>query len=115
MNLRRYVREVRAINAVPVVTFPPARGYYRNGKPANADLGLYANAVSKFTQREASVIISLPALLHALLSKMARAQTGERVGNRRSIIDRTHIRDHAKKVFARGCELSHSPPGRART
>src|SRR6201999_3218693 len=49
-NLERYIRETRAIGAVPVIISPLARRTFQDGKPSNADLALYAAAARRVAE-----------------------------------------------------------------
>ena len=109
-NLERYIRDVRNIGATPVILSPLARRNFRDGKPANDDLELYATAARRVAEQQDVTFIDLLALSDALLSNMTQAQadefdaTGhadERAENGKSRIDRTHLDDTGKKIFGR--------------
>ncbi len=109
-NLRRFVSDVRSIGATPVILSPLARRTFKDGKPSNSDLELYANAARKVAAREDVTFIDLLALSDALLGTMTQAQadafdaTGhadQRAENGKAALDRTHLNDLGKKVFGR--------------
>lgn len=109
-NLRKFINEARAIGATPVILSPLARRTFKDGKPSNSDLQLYANAARTVAEQEDVTFIDLLALSDALLSTMTQAQADEfdavghadqRVENGKSAIDRTHLDDLGKKVFGR--------------
>jgi lysophospholipase L1-like esterase len=109
-NLERFIHEARSIGAVPVILSPLARRTFRDGKPSNDDLELYAKAARRVAEQEDVTFIDLLALSDALLSTMTQEQadgfnaTGhadERAEGGKSVIDRTHLDDEGKKVFGR--------------
>ena len=51
-NLRKFVKDAEAIGAVPVLISPLARRTFKDGKPSNADLRLYANAARRVAEEE---------------------------------------------------------------
>jgi lysophospholipase L1-like esterase len=109
-NLKRYIDDARAIGAAPVIISPLARRTFKDGKPSNDDLRLYANAARRVAEQENVTYIDLLSLSESLLSTMTQAQadefdaTGhadERAENGKVAIDRTHLDDAGKKVFGR--------------
>jgi len=109
-QLRRYIREARAIDAVPVVLSPLARRTFRDGKPSNEDLRLYANAAHRVAAEEDVTFIDLLSLSTAVLAKMTQdeADTFDATGhadakaeNAKPALDRTHLNDKGKAVFGR--------------
>jgi len=112
-NLRKFIRESRAIGAVPVVLSPLARRTFKDGKPANPDLQLYANAARRVAAEENVTFIDLLSLSTSVLSKLTQAQSDEfdavnhadaQVENANKLapaLDRTHLNDKGKAVFGR--------------
>jgi len=112
-NLRKFIRESRAIGAVPVVLSPLARRTFKDGKPANPDLQLYANAARRVAAEENVTFIDLLSLSTSVLSKLTQAQADEfdavnhadaQVENANKLapaLDRTHLNDKGKAVFGR--------------
>ncbi len=112
-NLRKFIRESRAIGAVPVVLSPLARRTFKDGKPSNPDLQLYANAARRVAAEENVTFIDLLALSMQVLSKMTQEQAdefdavghadakAENAGKAAPALDRTHLDDKGKAVFGR--------------
>lgn len=109
-NLRRFISDARSIGATPVILSPLARRTFKNGKPSNDDLGLYASAARKVAAQEDVTFIDLLALSDALLATMTQEQADEfdakghadqRAENGKAALDRTHLDDLGKKVFGR--------------
>jgi lysophospholipase L1-like esterase len=109
-NLRRFVDDVRAIGAIPVIISPLARRTFQNGKPSNADLKLYADAAQRVAEEKYVTYINLLGMSEGLLSTMTQEQadqfdaTGhadQRAENGKAALDRTHLDDAGKKVFGR--------------
>jgi lysophospholipase L1-like esterase len=112
-NMRRFVRETRAIGAVPILISPLARRTFKDGKPANDDLRLYANAARRVAAEEDVTFIDLLSISTAVLSKMTQAQAdefdavshadakAENAGKTAPSLDRTHLNPLGQKVFGR--------------
>jgi len=112
-NLRKFIRESRAIGAVPVVLSPLARRTFKDGKPYNPDLQLYANAARRVAAEENVTYIDLLSLSTSVLSKLTQAQAdefdavnhadakAENAGKPAPALDRTHLNDKGKAVFGR--------------
>jgi len=109
-NLRKFIRESRAIGAVPVVLSPLARRTFKDGKPSNPDLQLYANAARRVAAEEGVTYIDLLALSTQVLSKMTQVEADEfdavghadaKAENAAATLDRTHLTDKGKAVFGR--------------
>jgi lysophospholipase L1-like esterase len=113
-NLERYIRDARAIGAVPVIVSPLARRTFRDGKPSNADLEFYAQAARRVAAQQDVTFIDLLALSDVLLGEMTQAEadafdaTGHAdqnaengAVNGKTPLDRTHLNDDGKKVFGR--------------
>jgi len=112
-NLRKFIRESRAIGAVPVVLSPLARRTFKDGKPSNPDLQLYANAARRIAAEENVTYIDLLSLSTSVLSKLTQAQAdefdavnhadakAENEGKAVPALDRTHLNDKGKAIFGR--------------
>ena len=109
-QIRSYIRDVKAIGAVPVVLSPLARRTFKDGKPSNEDLKLYANAARRVAAEEDVTFIDLLSLSTAVLAKgtQADADTFDAVGHTdaraeqgKGKVDRTHLDDKGKAVFGR--------------
>jgi lysophospholipase L1-like esterase len=109
-QIRSYIRDVKAIGAVPVVLSPLARRTFKDGKPSNDDLKLYANAARRVAAEEDVTFIDLLSLSTAVLAKgtQADADTFDAVGHTdaraeqgKAKVDRTHLDDKGKAVFGR--------------
>jgi len=112
-NLRGFVKDVRAIGAVPIVISPLARRSFRDGKPSNDDLKLYGNAARRVAAEEDVTFVDLLGMSDALLATMTQAQAdefdavghadakAENAGNAAPALDRTHLDDKGKAVFGR--------------
>jgi lysophospholipase L1-like esterase len=109
-QIRQYITEARAIGAVPVVLSPLARRTFRNGKPSNDDLRLYANAAQRVAAEEDITFIDLLSLSTSVLAGMTQGQADEfdatghadqHAENGKASLDRTHLDDRGKAVFGR--------------
>jgi len=112
-NIRRYIHDARAIGAVPIVISPLARRTFKDGKPSNDDLKLYANAARRVAAEEDVTFVDLLGMSDALLATMTQAQADEfdAVGHADAkaensdkvapALDRTHLDDKGKAVFGR--------------
>ncbi len=107
--LMRYVADVRAIGAVPVLVTSLSRRTYRDGKVVE-DLKEYAAATKKVGAEAGITVVDLNALSTALLNKMTQAEADgfDAVGhadasaeNKASPLDRTHLNAHGQEVFGR--------------
>jgi lysophospholipase L1-like esterase len=109
-NIRRYIRETRAIGAVPVVLSPLARRTFKDGKPSNDDLKLYANAARRVAEEEDVTFIDLLSLSTAVLAKGTQEDADKfnavghedaRAEQGKGPVDRTHLNPLGQKVFGR--------------
>jgi lysophospholipase L1-like esterase len=112
-NLRKFIHESRAIGAVPVVLSPLARRTFKDGKPYNPDLKLYADAARRVAAEENVTFIDLLGLSTQVLSKLTQEQAdefdavghadakAENAGKAAPALDRTHLDDKGKAVFGR--------------
>ena len=108
-NIRRYIRDVRAIGAVPVVVTSLSRRNYRNGVLVQ-DLKDYSAAARRVGMEENVTVIDLNAMSVKLLEGMTQAQADEfdatghedqRAENKKSVTDRTHLNEKGQTLFGR--------------
>jgi len=108
-NMRRYIRDTRAIGAVPVIVTSLSRRNYKDGVLVQ-DLTAYANAARRVAMEEKATFIDLNAMSVKLLEGMTQAQadqfdaTGhedQRAENGKSRIDRTHLNAKGQALFGR--------------
>lgn len=108
-NIRRYIRDTRAIGAVPVVVTSLSRRNYKDGVLVQ-DLTAYANAARRIAMEDNVTFIDLNAMSVKLLEGMTQAQadqfdaTGhedQRAENGKSHIDRTHLNAKGQALFGR--------------
>ena len=112
-NIRRYIREARAQDAVPVVLSPLARRGFKDGKPSNEGLKLYANAARRVAAEEDVTFIDLLSLSTSLLAKGTQqdADRFDAVGHADAkadgktagapALDRTHLNPVGQATFGR--------------
>jgi len=112
-NLRKFVKDAEAIGGVPVLISPLARRTFKDGKPSNADLRLYANAARRVAEEEDVTFIDLLGMSEKLLGTMTQDQAdefdavghadakAENAGKAAPALDRTHLDDKGKVVFGR--------------
>jgi lysophospholipase L1-like esterase len=108
-NVRRYIHDARAIGAVPVVVTSLSRRNYKNGVLVQ-DLSDYSAAARGVGMEENVTVIDLNAMSVKLLEAMTQAQADEfnatghedqRVENKKSPIDRTHLNPKGQALFGR--------------
>jgi lysophospholipase L1-like esterase len=108
-NIRRYIRDVRAIGGVPVVVTSLSRRNYRNGVLVQ-DLKDYSAAARRVGMEENVTVIELNAMSTKLLEGMTQAQADEfdatghedqRAENKKSVTDRTHLNEKGQALFGR--------------
>jgi lysophospholipase L1-like esterase len=108
-NIRRYIRDARAIGAVPVVVTSLSRRNYKDGKLVQ-DLNTYSSAARRVGMEENVTIIDLNAMSTKLLEGMTQEQadqfdaTGhadQRAENQKTPIDRTHLNENGQMLFGR--------------
>src|SRR5258708_35168032 len=75
-NIRRYIRDARAIGAVPVVVTSLSRRNYKNGVLVE-DLKGYSAAAKRVGMEENVTVIDLNAMSAKLLEGMTQAQADE--------------------------------------
>ncbi len=108
-NIRRYIRDTRAIGAIPVVVTSLSRRNYRDGKLVE-DLNNYSTAAKRVGMEENVTVIDLNAMSTKLLEGMTQEQadqfdaTGhadQRAENQKTPIDRTHLNEKGQMLFGR--------------
>jgi lysophospholipase L1-like esterase len=108
-NIRRYIRDTRAIGAIPVVVTSLSRRNYRDGKLVE-DLNAYSAAAKRVGMEENVTVIDLNAMSTKLLEGMTQEQadqfdaTGhadQRAENQKTPIDRTHLNENGQMLFGR--------------
>ncbi len=108
-NIRRYIRDVRAIGGVPVVVTSLSRRNYRNGVLVQ-NLNDYSAAARRVGMEENVTVIDLNAMSVKLLEGMTQAQADEfdatghedqRAENKKSVTDRTHLNEKGQTLFGR--------------
>lgn len=110
-NLRRFIKEVRAIGGIPILVSPLSRRNYKDGKLVKDGLEDYAASVRKVAAEEKVTFLDLFSLSQHYLSMKtqaeadaynatthpdARAENGTEVKP-----DRTHLNDKGKALFGR--------------
>jgi lysophospholipase L1-like esterase len=108
-NIRRYIRDARAIGAVPVVVTSLSRRNYKDGVLVQ-DLKDYADAAKRVGMEENVTVIDLNAISVKMLEGMTQAQadefdatghTDERAENGKNRVDRTHLNEEGQMLFGR--------------
>jgi lysophospholipase L1-like esterase len=108
-NLKRYIAEVRAIGAIPVLVTSLSRRTFKDGVLVE-DLKPYVAATRKVGAEENVTVVDLNALSVAILKKMTQeeadkfnavGQEQERQAVGKSTVDRTHLNPYGQKVFGR--------------
>jgi lysophospholipase L1-like esterase len=111
-NLRRFVSDTRAAEAIPVLVTPLSRRNYRDGNLITDDgLGAYAAAMRQVAAEEHVTLVDLYGLSTQMLSRMTQQQadafdmTGhpdaKAEGAGAGKLDRTHLNDAGKRLFGR--------------
>jgi lysophospholipase L1-like esterase len=107
--IRRYIRDTRAIGAVPVIVTSLSRRNYRDGVLVE-DLTAYVNAAKRVATEEDVTLIDLNAMSVKLLKGMTQAQADEfdaathpdaAAENSTPKLDRTHLNAKGQAVFGR--------------
>lgn len=107
--LQRYIDDVRAMGAIPVLVTSLSRRTFRDGKVVE-DLKTYAAATKQVGARNGITVIDLNGLSTALLNHMTQAQADEfdavghadaKAENSQATLDRTHLNAHGQDVFGR--------------
>ncbi len=108
-NIRRYIRDTRAIGAIPVVVTSLSRRNYKNGKLVE-DLNTYSAAARRVGMEENVTVIDLNAMSSkpprsndsgASRSVDATGHADQRAENLKIPIDRTHLNERGQILFGR--------------
>ncbi len=108
-NLKRYIAEVRAIGAVPVLVTSLSRRTFRDGVLVE-DLKPYVAATKKVGAEEFVTVVDLNAISVAMLKKMTQEEADKfdaelhpdaKAENAKPGLDRTHLNPYGQKVFGR--------------
>jgi lysophospholipase L1-like esterase len=118
-HLQRYVDDVRAMGAVPVLVTSLSRRTFQDGKVVE-DLKEYAKATRELGAKDGVAVVDLNAISTAMLNRMGQEQAdtfdallhadaaaenpnaGAAKGTAsRSNLDRTHLNPHGQAVFGR--------------
>jgi len=108
-NIRRYIKDARAIGAVPVVVTSLSRRNYKDGVLVQ-DLKDYSAAARRVGMEENVTVIDLNVMSVKLLEAMTQAQADEfdatghedqRTENKKSAVDRTHLNAKGQALFGR--------------
>jgi lysophospholipase L1-like esterase len=108
-NIRRYIRDARAIGAVPVVVTSLSRRNYKDGVLVQ-DLADYSAAARRVAVEEKVAVIDLNAMSVKMLEGMTQAQADvfdatdhadQRAENGKSRVDRTHLNAKGQALFGR--------------
>ena len=110
-NLRRYVRDARALGAIPILVSPLSRRNYRDGTLADDGLSAYAAAAQRVAAEEKVTFVNLFALSQQLLKGTTQEQAdsfdatnhpdAKAEGSSVHKPDRTHLNEKGKAVFGR--------------
>ncbi|HEX3572153.1 MAG TPA: rhamnogalacturonan acetylesterase [Acidobacteriaceae bacterium] len=110
--LQRYIDDVRAIGAVPVLVTSLSRRTMRGGKIVE-DLNDYAQATREVGVKNSIAVVDLNSLSTAMLNGMTQAEAdkfdaevhpdakAENSGKPQPTLDRTHLNPHGQQVFGR--------------
>jgi lysophospholipase L1-like esterase len=107
--IRRYIRDTRAIGAVPIVVTSLSRRNYQDGKLIE-DLNDYAAAAKRVAAEEDVTLVDLNAMSTKLLEKMTQEEADQfdavshedqSAENGKSRLDRTHLNAKGQALFGR--------------
>jgi lysophospholipase L1-like esterase len=110
-NLKRFIRETRAIGGTPIILTPLSRRNYETGKLVDDGLKAYAAAARDVAAEERAGFIDLFGLSQSYLSGLTQQEAdkfdadthpdakAENAGPSKP--DRTHLNDKGKAVFGR--------------
>lgn len=107
--LQRYVTDVQAMGAVPVLVTPLSRRTFKDDKVVE-DLRDYARAAREVGIKDSITVLDLNSISTSMLNRMgqqeadkfnATGQEKERIAAGKSTIDRTHLNPNGQKVFGR--------------
>jgi len=110
-NLRRYVADVRALGAIPILVSPLSRRNFKDGALVDDDLKEYAAAAKRVATEEKVTFVDL----YAMSSQYLKGKTQEQADEFNAVAhadaaaeksgagkpDRTHLNDHGKAFFGR--------------
>jgi lysophospholipase L1-like esterase len=108
-TLQRYIADVRAIGAVPVLVTSLSRRTFKDGKVVE-DLKDYAEATKAVGAKDGITVVDLNAISTALLNKMTQEEADQfdalthpdaKAENAKPGLDRTHLNAHGQQVFGR--------------
>lgn len=110
-NLRRFIHDVRAIGAIPILVTPLSRRNYKDGVLVKDGLEDYATFVRKVGAEEKVTVVDLFSVSQKYLSGITQQQadTFDMVGHpdekaenaSAAKPDRTHLNDKGKALFGR--------------
>jgi lysophospholipase L1-like esterase len=110
--LQRYIDDVKAIGAVPVLVTSLSRRTFKDGKVVE-DLKDYAEATRELGTKDGITVIDLNAISTAMLNQMGQEEadkfdallhpdaTAENPNAGAVKLDRTHLNAYGQKVFGR--------------
>ena len=111
-NMRRYVDDVRAMGAVPVIVTSLSRRTLKDGQVAQ-DLKPWVDAAKLVGLQENVTVVDLNAISTAMLNKMTQEEAdkfdavghadakAENADKATPTLDRTHLNPYGQKVFGR--------------
>jgi len=109
-NLRRYIRDTRAIGAIPVIVTSLSRRNYRDGKLLE-DLTPYVEAAKRVAAQENVTLVDLNAMSISFLQTMTQEQAdafdaathpdAAAENKNQPAYDRTHLNAKGQAVFGR--------------
>jgi lysophospholipase L1-like esterase len=110
-NLRRFIRDVRAVGAIPILVTPLSRRNYKDGTLVKDGLEEYAVSVRKVAAEEKVTVVDLFSVSQKYLSGITQDQADsfdmmghpdEKAENVNAAKpDRTHLNDKGKALFGR--------------
>ncbi len=110
-NLQRYVHDVRAIGAIPIIVSPLSRRNYRDGQLVHDGLEDYAAAARRVAADEHVTFVDLLSLSRQYLGGMTQQQAdtldatshpdAKAENGSAAKPDRTHLNDKGKAIFGR--------------
>jgi lysophospholipase L1-like esterase len=110
-NLRRFVRDVRSIGAIPVILSPLSRRNYEDGKLVDDGLKQYAAAARTVAAEEKVTFVDLLSLSQKYLSTRTQQEAdtlnatshpdAKAENSSATKPDRTHLNDTGKALFGR--------------
>lgn len=110
--LQRYISDVQAMGAVPILVTSLSRRTFKDGKVVE-DLKEYATATKEVGAKDFITVVDLNAISTAMLNKMGQDEadkfdavlhpdaTAENPAAGKTVGDRTHLNPYGQKVFGR--------------